>query len=43
MIRIIVNTRAKSNRSTLFFNSCPIPPAATTPSPVEERTLNSQT
>jgi hypothetical protein len=30
-------------RLTLFFNSCPIPPAPTTPSTVEERTLNSQT
>src|SRR5215468_11121382 len=43
MINMMVKRRAKFKRSTLFFSSCPIPPAPTTPSTVEERTLNSQT
>jgi len=36
---MIVNRRAKSSRSMLFCNSCPMPPAPTTPSTVEARTL----
>ena len=38
---MIVNRRGKSSRSMLFLSSCPIPPAPTTPSTVEARTLNS--
>src|SRR5262245_35263159 len=37
----IVNRRSNCSRSTLFFNSCPIPPAPTMPSTVDARTLNS--
>ena len=37
----MVNRRLKSSRSMLFFNSCPMPPAPTTPNTVDARTLNS--
>ncbi len=41
MTAMMVNRREKSSRSMLFFSSWPMPPAPTTPSTVEARTLNS--
>lgn len=41
MITRMVSTRSNSRRLTLFVSSCPIPPAPTTPSTVEDRTLKS--